>query len=76
MGTRFKEGHCYLVTFSDGCSGTIDGDEFVRSGQCLIYRIDGAEVYTAGDSARYVAELNGLIAEDIDGNILFSLTED
>lgn len=38
--------------------GRIDEDEFVRSnsGQ-LLYRIDGAEVYTAGSNAKLVGDL-------------------
>lgn len=77
MKSIFKDGSRYLVHFDGGEIGVVDCDEYVRMNGKLIYRIDGSEVYTAGSNAKYVAELNGLVATSIkDGSQLFSLKPD
>lgn len=59
MSIDYSQGR-YCVFNTNGIAiGTIDEDEFVRKDSRIIYRIDGAEVYT----------LNGDLLAFIDGNI-------
>ena len=59
MSIDYSQGR-YRVFNTNGIAiGTIDEDEFVRKDSRIIYRIDGAEVYT----------LNGDLLAFIDGNI-------
>ena len=59
MSIDYSQGR-YRVFHTNGIAiGTIDEDEFVRKDSRIIYRIDGAEVYT----------LNGDLLAFIDGNI-------
>ena len=59
MSIDYSQGR-YRVFDTNGIAiGTIDEDEFVRKDSRLIYRIDGAEVYT----------LNGDLLAFIDENI-------
>jgi len=61
MAVDFTKGR-YLVYAGRGPLaqqvGNIDEDEFVRSSSgALLYRIDGLEVYTAGNNAQFVGDI-------------------
>ena len=51
--------------------GCIDGDEFVRNGSSLVYRIDGAEVYTLNGSI--LAFIDSGVARTPSGDIIFTI---
>ncbi|MBN49710.1 MAG: hypothetical protein CMN85_09220 [Spongiibacteraceae bacterium] len=67
----------YLVIAPNGSQvGMIDGDEYIRDGLNLIYRIDGDEVYTAGSNAQLSGYLTDRTAHDLSGNILFTIEDE
>lgn len=67
---------CYRVMAPNGSEiGLINGDEFVRNGLDLIYRIDDEEVYTAGSNTQLLGFLTGRIAHDLNGNTLFTIED-
>jgi len=39
--------------------GVVDGDEYVRDGEHLLYRIDGNELYSAGPEGRLYGFIEG-----------------
>lgn len=66
----------YRVMAPNGSEiGLINGDEFVRNGLELIYRIDDEEVYTAGSNAQLLGYLTGRTAHDLNGNTLFTIED-
>lgn len=53
--------------------GRIDEDGFVRSGTKLLFRVDGDEIYTVGDSAELVGFIEGSNVSSPNGELLFTL---
>lgn len=46
MTADYSNGRYLVFTSEDTPLGLIDGDEYVRSGLNLLYRLDGDEVYS------------------------------
>lgn len=61
-----ENGEWTVVDASGNEVGRVDGDEYIRQGDALLYRIDGAEIYTAGDKGTLVAIIEGKIAREPD----------
>ena len=54
-----QNGEWTVVNASGAPVGRVDGDEFIRQGANLLYRIDGNEIYTVGSNAQLVANIDG-----------------
>ena len=54
-----ESGEWTVVDVSGAPVGRVDGDEFIRQGANLLYRIDGDEIYTVGSNAQLVATIDG-----------------
>lgn len=53
----------WLVVDTEGRAvGRVDGDEYIRQGAELLYRIDGKEIYRTGPGAKLVALIEGQTA--------------
>ncbi len=61
-----ENGEWTVVDASGNSVGRVDGDEYIRQGDTPLYRIDGAEIYTAGEKGTLVAIIEGKIAREPD----------
>jgi hypothetical protein len=67
----------YSVVNSGGVQiGLIDGDEFVRCGTDLLYRIDGDEVYGVVSAYPLLAFIENGIAITPQGEVLFRIEDE
>ncbi len=71
------EGGSWTVLDGQGRTvGQIDGDEFVRDGDRLIYRIDGDAIYSMDMPARLVAFVEGAMATTPQGAVFLRFVAD
>lgn len=71
MSIDYSNGR-YLVFASKGAPlGIIDGDEYVRNGLNLLYRIDGNEVYSL--EGKHLGFIDDGLAKALDGSVIFSI---
>ena len=57
--------------------GVVDGDEYVRDGDHLLYRIDGNELYSAGPEGRLFGFIEGeLVIAPATSSLLLRFTRE
>jgi len=57
--------------------GVVDGDEYVRDGEHLLYRIDGNELYSAGPEGRLYGFIEGeLVIAPATSSLLLRFTRE
>lgn len=59
-----QNGEWTVVDANGNKVGRVDGDEYIRQGATPLYRIDDAEIYTAGVKGTLVAIIEGKIARE------------
>lgn len=59
-----QNGEWTVVDASGNEVGRVDGDEYIRRGDTPLYRIDGTEIYTAGEKGTLIAIIEGKIARE------------
>lgn len=55
----FETGRWNVTGPSGKHVGVVEGDEYVRDGEHLLYRIDGNELYSAGPEGRLYGFIEG-----------------
>lgn len=69
MTTNYSNGRYVVLTSEGSTLGVIDGDEYVRNGGRLLYRLDGDEIYSlAGEHLGFIEDG---IAKGPSGNVIF-----
>lgn len=73
-----KDGKWIVVDAGGVSVGRVDGDEFIRQGDTLLYRIDeDDEIYTAGGNAELIATIDGETAKSPQtGQVVFRFLRD
>lgn len=74
MTTNYSNGRYVVLTSAGSPIGLIDGDEYVRNGQELLYRLDGDEIYSpAGELLGFIEDG---IAKAPSGDVIFRVFPD
>lgn len=71
MTTDYSNGRYLVFTSEETPLGIIDGDEYVRNGLNLLYRLDGDEVYSL--EGEHLGFIDDGLAKALDGSVIFSV---
>lgn len=67
----YSKGRHEVLTPQGNIFGVIDGDEFVRSGSNLVFRIDGDEIYSL--DGKHLGYIEDGVARSFNNEVIFKI---